>query len=122
MTRLRCFQQLRRGRPRAAATFALVAALAAGIAASEPPRGFTVGVLRRDGLLIPFATFDGKGWRNHWPPPQLVLTVPINIGSIPLRWWGPPGPREIWQASVEGASSPLRVVQPDWIGIQCTRS
>ena len=99
----------------------LVAAIVAGMALSDAPRGFAVAVLRRDGLLIPFATFDGSRWRNTWPPPQVDVTVPINIDSIPSRWWGTPGPRETWQAWVEGASTPLRVVQPDWVDIQCLR-
>ena len=35
-----------------------------------PPRAaFSVGVLRRDGVVIPFAAFDGKRWSNDWPPP-----------------------------------------------------
>jgi hypothetical protein len=101
----------------------LAAALGAGLAAADDPRGFAVGVLRRDGMLIPFATFDGKHWRNNWPPPQwFELTVPISTGSVPTRWWGTPGPRETWQAWVDGASSLLRVVQPDWVDIRCTRS
>src|SRR4051794_28317478 len=118
---LRCLPQLRHRSPRPAATFILAAALGAGITADEP-RGFAVAVLRRDGLLIPFATFDGKRWRNTWPAPHgFELTIPISTGSVPTRWWGIPGRREIWQAWVDGASSSLRVVQPDWVGVHCTR-
>jgi hypothetical protein len=119
MIRLRC---LRRDRLWLAATFVLAAALG-GVVAADEPRGFSVGILRRDGLLLPFATFDGKHWRNNWPAPQsFELTVPISIGSVPARWWGTPGPRESWQAWIDGAPSSLRVVQPDWVGVQCTRS
>jgi hypothetical protein len=100
----------------------VLAAVVACVAASEAPRGFAVAVLRRDGMLIPFATFDGKRWRNSWPPPQLELTVPVNLDSIPSRWWGSPGPRPTWQAFVGAETSPLRVVQPDWIDVQCMRS
>jgi hypothetical protein len=100
----------------------LVGAVVASIAAADAAgRGFAVGVLRRDGVLIPFATFDGKRWRNTWPPPQLELTVPINVASIPSRWWGPTGPLDTWQAWIGGAPRPLRVVQPDWVGIHCVR-
>jgi hypothetical protein len=106
---------------RRAAQIVVVAMLAAGAAASDAPRGFAVGVLRRDGLLIPFATFDGKRWRSDWPAAQVNLTVPINIGSIPSTWWGTPGPRDTWQAWIDGAPSSLRVVQPDWVEIQCAR-
>lgn len=118
MIRLRC---LRRERLGPAPAFVLAAALAGGVAAADEPRGFAVGVLRRDGQLIPFATFDGKHWRNNWPAPALQLTVPINLHSVPSRWWGPPGPRETWQAWVDGAPSTLRIVQPDWVDVHCVR-
>jgi hypothetical protein len=99
----------------------VVAALLACIGAADAPRGFAVAVLRRDGMLIPFATFDGKNWRNPWPTPQLELTVPINVASIPPRWWGTPGPREAWQAWIDGTPQSIRVVQPDWVDARCVR-
>ena len=108
---------------RAARHLVLGAAVVAGLAAADAPgRGFAVGVLRRDSVLIPFATFDGKRWRNTWPPPQIELTVPISIDGIPSRWWGPTGPLDTWQAWIGGASRPLRVVQPDWVGVHCART
>ena len=108
---------------RAARHLALGAAVVAGLAAADAAgRGFAVGILRRDGVLIPFATFDGKRWRNSWPPPQFELTVPISVDGIPSRWWGPTGRLDTWQAWIGGASRPLRVVQPDWVGVHCARS
>jgi len=101
--------------------FCIAAAVAACVAASDAPRGFSLAVLRRDGILIPFANFDGSRWRNTWPAPRPDLMVPINLASIPSRWWGPPGARETWQAWVDGTPVTVRVVQPDWTGVQCTR-
>jgi len=64
----------------AGALFAVGAAL---LAADAPRTVFSAGVLRRDGIIIPFAAFDGKRWRNAWPPPALELTIPIDLRGIP---------------------------------------
>ena len=90
-------------------------------AADSPREVFGVGVLRRDGLLIPFATFDGRRWRNAWPEPQNDLVVPVSVASVPKRWWGPTGPLATWQAWVNATGRPIRVVQPDWVDVHCSR-
>jgi hypothetical protein len=108
---------------RAARRVVIGAALLACIGAADAPRSvFGVGVLRRDGVVIPFASFDGKRWRNSWPPPRLDPTVPINLASIPSRWWGPTGPLDTWQIWIAGAARSVRVVQPDWVGVHCARN
>ncbi|HEV2179274.1 MAG TPA: hypothetical protein VGR59_03090 [Gemmatimonadaceae bacterium] len=57
-------------------------------AAARAPRArFVLGVLRRDGIVIPFATFDGKDWRTDWPAPRDHVDVPIDIASVPKDWW-----------------------------------
>jgi len=94
--------------------------LAVGVQAAEPP--FVAGVLRRDGVIIPFGVFDGKSWSNHWPKPTLDLTVPTDVGSVPTRWWGDAGPQATWQIW-SGAAEPqtVKVVQPDWVDVHCVR-
>jgi hypothetical protein len=107
---------------RAARRVVIGATLLACLGAADAPRpAFGVGVLRRDGIVIPFASFDGKRWRNTWPAPQLDLTVPINLSSIPSRWWGPTGPLDSWQAWIADTARSVRVVQPDWVGVHCAR-
>ena len=104
---------------RAAALLALLAIVAAGAA---EPSGFTIGVLRRDGVVIPFATFDGKQWSARWPPPGREPEIPINLRSVPSKWWGPPGPGEAWQPWIDGRpASAIRVVQPDWVDAHCVK-
>jgi hypothetical protein len=97
--------------------------LAATLAADNRRDAFGVAVVRRDGIAIPFAAFDGRAWRNAWPGPQAELTVPINLDSVPKRWWGPTGPLELWQLWPTAGSPPqtLHVVQPDWVDIHCAR-
>jgi hypothetical protein len=98
---------------------------AAPWAADSVAGAFAVGVLRRDGVIVPFAAFDGKRWSNAWPPPALDLTVPIGLGAVPSRWWGPVKKApENWQAVLAAsADAPrtLHVVQPDWVETHCVR-
>ena len=98
------------------------AVVSAGVAlggADSPRDVFGVGVLRRDGILIPFATFDGRRWRNPWPVPQREPVVPASLDDVPKRWWGPTGPLETWQAWIGAAERSIRVTQPDWVDIHC---
>jgi hypothetical protein len=83
---------------------------------------FTVGVLRRDGVIVPFARFDGRRWREVWPQPQNDPEVPIDIRDVPKRWWGPAGPASTWLASIVGGTSvTLHVKQPDVVRAYCLR-
>ena len=38
-----------------------------GEAEDESKQSFTLAVVRRDSIAIPFATYDGKRWKNAWP-------------------------------------------------------
>ena len=86
---------------------------------------FAVGVLRRDGVIVPFAAFNGKRWSSPWPPPALDLTVPISLLAVPSKWWGPVKKAlDRWQAlrlPSAGAPRTVNVVQPDWVEAYCQR-
>src|SRR5262245_38008147 len=98
----------------------VVALVAMTVRAADPP--FAAGILRRDGVIIPFAVFDGKSWSNHWPKPSLDLTVPTDVGSVPTKWWGDAGAQREWQLWI-GTAEPqtVKVVQPDWVDAYCVR-
>ena len=100
---------------------ALLLALAAAVAADAPRAVFGVGVLRRDGIIIPFGAFDGKRWSNNWPAPQNDLTVPINVRDVPSRWWGPTKALQTWQAWTSAGPQTVDIVQLDWIDARCIR-
>jgi hypothetical protein len=108
------------------------------LAAAPDSGSFAVAVLRRDGLLIPFAAFDGKRWSNSWPAPGFDREVPISLASVPKGWWGPTPPVSEWLTWI--AEPPVRhtdtldpaggdahqfrtvhVIQPDWIDAHCSR-
>jgi len=83
---------------------------------------FTIGVLRRDALIVPFATYDGKEWKNYWPKPAESSDVPLSVRSVPKRWWGPVGPRATWQIWMPDTSPrTVKVRQPDWVSSYCHR-
>jgi hypothetical protein len=90
-------------------------------AAADSGSAFTVGALRRDGIVIPFATFDGRRWSAHWPEPSDDLTVPITVDAIPKGWWGPTMPLADWQVWTSAGARAVHVVQPDWVDIFCSR-
>jgi hypothetical protein len=91
-------------------------------AAQVTPGAFGIGVLRRDGIVVPFADYDGKHWRANWPQAGAAVDVPVNVISVPARWWGKAGPHDAWQVWTR-ASAPatVHVRQPDWIPVHCVR-
>ena len=103
---------------RFAAGLLIVASIAFADAVTPP---FAVGALRRDGVIIPFAVFDGKRWSARWPAPSIELDVPINIRAVPSSWWGPIGAPEQWEAWSGGSPHPVSVMQLDWVDAHCVR-
>jgi hypothetical protein len=73
-----------------------------------------LAVLRRDGLLLPFASFDRDSWRVTWPQtffPRL-LEVPLTLDAVPERWWGTKNP-DSWRAHLfSGQETPLQLRTP----------
>jgi len=102
---------------------AVAIAVAASLGAAAGGDGFAAAVLRRDGILLPFAAFDGKRWSHPWPAAQRAgdLMVPISLSAVPKSWWGPTPPLHEWQAFLPGGARALRVTQPDWVESHCGR-
>jgi hypothetical protein len=106
------------GRVVAAVVLLVVAATCIGAA----EQAFTIGVLRRDGVVIPFAAFDGKNWKPVWPDSAMDVEVPIDLRNVPRRWWGPVGPLTTWEAHTSApAPVNLHVRQPDLVSLPCRR-
>ena len=90
------------------------------IAVSAAPGEFSVGVLRRDGVLIPFAAFNGRSWVIPWPGSDTSLPLPISLGDIPKKWWGGVGPEVPWQAWLaDEVKRPLKLLKPVQVPIFC---
>ena len=105
----------------------LLAALIAQLPASPPPRRsgdaqpFVLGVLRRDGVVTPFASFDGKDWTAPWPDDLLNVELPIALDGIPRKWWGKPGPQASMTLWSDGAArGTLQLQQPVRMALMCS--
>ena len=100
-----------------------VLALAAAVAAPIDGQGrtaFGLGVLRRDGVLIPFASYNGRAWSADWPGSDTSAVLPIGLSDVPRRWWGAPGPAAPWTAwFVDGTSRPLTLEKPEQVQVFC---
>jgi hypothetical protein len=100
--------------------------LAAMAAAGDGVRGaetlkFSLGALRRDGVMIPFASFDGRVWGVPWPDSDVTVPLPISRDDIPKKWWGPQGPETPWRAALlAGETRPLTLGQPVHAKVFCS--
>jgi hypothetical protein len=105
---------------RLAAAMLLAALAAVGLIAAEKPK-FTLAALRRDGVIIPFASFDGKAWGLHWPESDATAPLPISLADVPRKWWGPQGPDVPWTAHLlGGATRPLAIGKPVHAKVFCS--
>lgn len=104
----------------AAAALLSLAVLAGGAAPIAPAsHAFALGVLRRDGLLIPFAAFDGHHWKAPWPGPGALrsryssVELPISVSDISPKWLGGIDPTTRWTAwMADGTTRPLKIEKP----------
>jgi hypothetical protein len=86
----------------------------------EGPAPFALAVLRRDAILVPFASFDGRRWTNDWPMPPKKVDVPITIEDVPPAWWPGGTPRLAWTLwTPDGDRHPLAVTAPAWTPVEC---
>jgi len=101
----------------------LAALLAAGAPARVTGQGqgpFTLAVVRRDGIMIPFAAWDGRRWADTWPEPGRDVEVPISARDVPKQWWGRAGMPASWTFwSLDGRSRPLKVLAPVQLKVHC---
>jgi hypothetical protein len=96
------------------------ASAAAAVAAADRPK-FSLGVLRRDGVLQPFAAFDGHKWSVPWPSADTTAPLPISVADVPPKWFGPTGPDATWTACLaDGTRRPMVVGKPVQIQVFCS--
>ena len=56
-----------------------------------------LAILRRDGILFPFAAFNRDAWRVTWPIRIQSTEIPTTADGIPQQWWGTRSPNQ-WRA------------------------
>jgi hypothetical protein len=106
---------------RRALVLAILVVSAAAILPAAPRTAFMLGVLRRDGVLIPFAAFNGRDWSDPWPSSDTSVPLPINLDGVPKKWWGPVAEATPWTAWMvaDGTSRPLKIEQPVQVRVFC---
>ena len=99
---------------------ATIAASAAVVSSAQEKGKFSLGVLRRDGFLLPFASFDGRTWQVTWPGTDIRVPLPISLSDVPKRWWGAAGPDAQWSAWFpEAPPRPLKLEKPFQVPVFC---
>jgi hypothetical protein len=84
------------------------------------PEPFVLGILRRDGVVSPFAAFDGKYWSAPWPDTLRYLEIPITLDGVPRKWWGKGGPPTDMTIWADGARrGTLQLVRPATLRVMC---
>ena len=97
---------------------ALVAQPPSAAAPKPAADRFVLGVLRADGILLPFAAFKGNHWETPWPSGTDALELPIDLDAVPARWWGGTVPQRwrLWAPepgdSFELKPQPLTPIAP----------
>jgi hypothetical protein len=78
-----------------------------------------VGVLREDGVMLPFASFDGDDWKSAWPQDITNRVLPASVDDIDESWWGgrAPGAWRLWSPDQKGPSPPLSLKSPATIAV-----
>lgn len=89
------------------------------VSAAEKDGKFTLAVLRRDGLMIPFATYNGRAWSVAWPGSNNV-PLPISLSDVPKAWWGDITATTPWTAWLaESEKRTLKLEKPVHVPIFC---
>ena len=108
-----------RSRTRWAVVAACCLAAAALLSAADKDGKFSLAVLRRDGLMIPFAAFNGRAWSVPWPGSANV-PLPISLSDIPKTCWGEISPSAPWTAWLPGNERrTLKLEKPVHVPIFC---
>src|SRR5262245_10258880 len=106
-----------------------VIALAPGSvsAGAQQTDHLVLAVVRNDGILLPFAAFNGRKWSAPWPflhrtSGPTTIELPVNLASVPRDWWGgkEPGAWRLWPRQSE-TSRPLTLSTPAMIRIGLNR-
>ncbi len=81
---------------------------------------FVIGVLRRDGMILPFASYDGRNWQARWPADTRYMELPITLESIDREWWGRAAPPQSMTLWADGkARGELKLTAPVMLRLAC---
>jgi hypothetical protein len=93
------------------AALAMAAAEVSGLARAADDRG-VLAVVRRDGLLIPFAAYKGSSWSSPWPAGTSGIDLPVNLDAVPGKWWGGERPAGWVLHLLDGSTRSIALLAP----------
>ena len=105
------------------ASCALLAPAAAFQDSPKADRRYSVGVVRADGVLIPFAEYDRGDWRRIWTgiARDASPVIPITLDDVDEDWWGHAGPSLQWMLwQRPGDTTKLTVTRPRVVATPCS--
>jgi hypothetical protein len=76
--------------------------------ATVEPSRLLLAVVRRDGVMLPFAEYERGNWSTPWPGNFRNVDLPANLEGIPERWWGG-APLADWRLWRPGEEEPVPV-------------
>jgi hypothetical protein len=80
-----------------------------------------LAILRQDGVLFPFASFNRDRWQITWPIDLTTVEIPASLGAVPKRWWGTVTP-EHWRVRlINGTEATLDVSAPVLFPMFCAK-
>jgi hypothetical protein len=105
---------------RGAVLLSLIVSSAAFVS-TAPKLTFDLAVLRRDGIMVPFAAFNGREWTAPWPTSDENVPLPIALDDVPKKWWGPVGSVSPWTAWMVADASHRRLTlqKPAQVRVFC---
>lgn len=76
----------------------ILAILSVSVPGAQSDRTYNLGVVRLDGVLIPFAQFDKGTWRPFWTGADHSgnPAVPVTLDDVSRVWWREQPPSLTW--------------------------
>src|SRR5689334_5898173 len=62
-----------------------------------------LAIMRRDGVMFPFAAFNKDKWEVPWPLNLADVEIPSRLEALREKWWGMRTPSEWWFTPPDGA-------------------
>jgi hypothetical protein len=82
-----------------------------------------IGVVRSDGVIIPFASYDGSRWDTPWPAADTPVDTTLKtLDALPKKWYAPlvAAPREWYVRTRTGGFHAARVDRPVVVKSRCS--
>ena len=87
----------------------------------ERPGQGALAILRRDGLIFPFASFNNDRWMVTWPVDLDRLKIPPALSAVPEKWWGTRTPDRWRVRLMDGEERTIEARNPTLFSVFCER-